>query len=206
MLSPQQQRGRLRALVVRELRRFDVKSTFRSMLRDNNQYANGGLNRSISATRFNKMVTVSSSIDPETGILDNVVVTLEIPWGRYGVKLDTEYGSSSNATGQMTPSIQALVRWIKAKNIPVKSYVSASLKSGEKKTYGPYTGITGMNIMAYNIQQNIINENELRTRNDYASDIRFQFQDILEVAISDWVAEMAEDQYTDVLVELEELY
>ena len=206
MLSPQQQRGRLRALVVRELKRFDVKSTFRSMLRSNNQYANGGLNRSISATRFNKMVTVSSSIDPQTGVLDDVVVTLEIPWGRYGIKLDSEYGSSSYASDQMIPSIEGLVRWIKAKNIPVKSYVTASLKDGSKKTYGPYTGRTGMNIMAYNIQQNIIEENELRTRYDYADEIRLQLQDILEVAISDWVAEMAEDQYVDVLVELEELY
>jgi hypothetical protein len=63
-----------------------------------------------------------------------------------------------------------------------------------------------MKIMAYHIQQNIIEENELRTRYDYADDIRLQFQDILEVAISDWVAEMAEDQYVDVLVEIEEIY
>jgi len=206
MLSPQQQRGRLRALVVRELRRFDVKSTFKSMLKGNNQYANGGLTRSISATRYGKMVTVRSSIDAQTKILDNVVVEIEIPWGRYGVKLDSEYGSSQYADSQMIPSLEGLVRWIKAKNIRVNSYVTSSLKSGEKKTYGPYTGITGMKIMAYHIQQNIIEENELRTRYDYADDIRLQFQDILEVAISDWVAEMAEDQYVDVLVEIEEIY
>tara|TARA_R110001632_G_scaffold16065_2_gene52417 strand:+ start:3546 stop:4076 length:531 start_codon:yes stop_codon:yes gene_type:complete len=176
------------------------------MLKSNRQYANGGLNKSISAVRFDKMVTVSSSINSETKILDNVSISIEIPWGNYGVKLDSEYGSSENAESQMIPSIDALLRWIKAKNIPVKSYVTSSLKSGEKKTYGPYTGRTGSKIMAWNIQQNIINENELRTRYDYAERIRLDFQDILDVAINNWVAEMAEAQYVDVLVELDELY
>jgi hypothetical protein len=152
------------------------------------------------------MVTVRSSIDAQTKTLDNVVVEIKIPWGKYGAKLDSEYGSSEYAEYEMIPSLEGLVRWIKAKNIRVNSYVNSSLKSGEKKTYGPYTGITGMKIMAYHIQQNIIEENELRTRYDYADDIRLQFQDILEVAISDWVAEMAEDQYVDVLVEIEEIY
>ena len=176
------------------------------MLKGNNQYANGGLTRSISATRYGKMVTVRSSIDAQTKILDNVVVEIQIPWGRYGAKLDSEYGSSEYAEYEMIPSLEGLVRWIKAKNIRVNSYVTSSLKSGQAKKYGPYTGITGMKIMAYHIQQNIIEENELRTRYDYADDIRLQFQDILEVAISDWVAEMAEDQYVDVLVEIEEIY
>ena len=205
MLSPSQQRGRLRALVVRELKSFDIKYTLKSLLKSNNQYASGFLTRSISATRYGKMVTVRSSIDSQTGILDNVTVSIQIPWGRYGIKLDEEFGSSEYAVGQMTPDLNVIYQWVVSKGIDAKSYVKSTLKNGTSKTYS-YTGVTGRKIMAYHIQQNIIKENELRTRNDYAGEIRFEFESILNNAINDWVSEMAEEQMVDVYVELNEIY
>lgn len=205
MLSPQQQRGRLRALIVKELKRFDTKTTFRQLLKSNKQYATGFLNRSISSSRFSNMVRVQSSINGDTKIIDNVNVTVQIPWGRYGVKLDEDYGSADNATGQMTPSRDALLQWIRAKNIPVKSYVKATLKDGSEKTY-TYTGISGAKIMAYHIQQNIISENQLRTRYSYAEEILFEFQQAIEEAINEWVSEMVGEQITDVYVYLNEIY
>jgi len=205
MLSPQQQRGRLRALVVRELKRFDTKRLFKQLLKQNNQYASGFLNRSISSSRFKNMVTVSSSINSETGIIDNVTVSVQIPWGRYGIKLDEEYGSAEYAEGQMTPARSSIIEWIQSKGIEARSYVKRTLKDGGEKTY-EYTGLAGAKIMAYHIQQNIINENELRTRYDYSNEISFEIEQALSIAINDWVDEMVGEQLVDVYVELNELY
>ena len=205
MLSPQQQRGRLRALVVRELKRFDTKRLFKELLKQNNQYASGFLNRSISSSRFKNMVTVSSSINSETGIIDNVTVSVQIPWGRYGIKLDEEYGGAEYAEEQMIPALSSIIDWIQKKGIEARSYVTRTLKDGSDKTY-EYTGFAGAKIMAYHIQQNIINENELRTRYDYSNEISFEIEQALSIAINDWVDEMVGEQLVDVYVELNELY
>ena len=205
MLSPQQQRGRLRALVVRELKRFDTKRLFKQLLKQNNQYASGFLNRSISSSRFKNMVTVSSSINSETGIIDNVTVSVQIPWGRYGIKLDEEYGGAEYAEEQMIPALSSIIDWIQKKGIEARSYVTRTLKDGSDKTY-EYTGFAGAKIMAYHIQQNIINENELRTRYDYSNEISFEIEQALSIAINDWVDEMVGEQLVDVYVELNELY
>lgn len=205
MLSPQQQRGRLRAIVVRTLRNFNSKERFKSAIKSNGQSVTGNLLRSIGRSSINNRVSVRSSIDSATGILDNVTVTVEIPWGTYGAKLDTEFGSSFNAERQMIPPLSSISSWIQRKGIQGTSYVSKTLKSGESKTYS-YSGVTGRKIMAYRIQQNIIEENELRTRYDYADNIREDLQDAIDEAVNEWAAEMAEEQYIDVLVELEELY
>jgi len=205
MLSPQQQRGRLRALVVRELKRFDTKRLFKQLLKQNNQYASGFLNRSISSSRFKNMVTVSSSINSETGIIDNVTVSVQIPWGRYGIKLDEEYGSAEYAEEQMIPALSSIIDWIQKKGIEARSYVTRTLKDGSDKTY-EYTGFAGAKIMAYHIQQNIINENELRTRYDYSNEISFEIEQVLSIAINDWIEEMVGEQLVDVYVELNELY
>jgi hypothetical protein len=205
MLSPQQQRGRLRAIVVRTLRNFNSKERFKSAIKSNGQSVSGNLLRSIGRSSINNRVSVSSSIDSTTGILDNVTVTVEIPWGTYGAKLDTEFGSSFNASEPMIPPLSSISSWIQRKGIQGTSYVSKTLKSGESKTYS-YSGVTGRKIMAYRIQQNIIEENELRTRYDYADNIREDLQDAIDEAVNEWAAEMAEEQYIDVLVELEELY
>lgn len=205
MLSPQQQRGRLRALIVRELKRFNTKQLFKQLLKENNQYASGFLNRSISSSRFKNYVTVRSSINPDTGIIDDVTVSVQIPWGKYGIKLDEEYGGAEYAESQMTPALSSIVSWIQKKGIETRSYVKRTLKSGGEKTYY-YTGLAGAKIMAYHIQQNIINENELRTRNNYADEITFAIQDALSEAINDWVTEMVGEQLVEVYVELNELY
>ena len=204
MLSPQQQRGRLRSLIVRELKRYNTKKAFQQALKDNGQYATGFLNRSIAATRVNNQLTVRSTINTTTGIIDNVNISVQIPWGRYGIKLDEEYGGAEYAEGQMTPALSSLMQWIKAKNINAVGYVKATLKSGGEKTYR-YTGITGAKIMAYHIQQNIIEENELRTRYDYVGAVQFEIEQALSDAINDWISEMVGEQLADVYVEIDNI-
>lgn len=205
MLTPSQQRGRLRALVVRTLKDFDSKQRFKDAIKSNGQSVTGKLLRSISRVRFANNVTVRSTIDDKTGLLDDVFITVNMPWGKYGGKLDEIAGSSSNAERQMVPPLSAIEAWISRKGVQGVSYVNVELKSGRFKKYS-YTGATGRKIMAWRIQQNIIEENELRTRYDYSTDLKYDLQFALDDAIEEWYEEMAEEFIKGTIVQLDNIF
>jgi hypothetical protein len=202
MLSAAQQRGRLRSLVVRSVKRYNIAREFKSMLSGNNQRASGSLAGQIGYYGRDVNVSVSSNVDSGTGYIDDVEVTVEIPWGDYGKKLDQEAGDSANAEGQMIPSIDALVQWIERKGIQTSMTVTSSLKSGGSKEYTYTDTMSSKKRMAWFVQQNIIDENELRTRYDYSDLIRDDLQVILDEAVEEWFSEIGEDFMGDVFVEI----
>jgi len=203
MLSPAQQRGRLRSIVVRRLKEYDIGYQLRSKLSAYGQKASGRLGRKISYEARNLNVSVSSDLDTNTGYIDNIFVNINLPWeNNYGRKLDTEAGASENAESQMIPSIDALVQWIKDKNITTTMTVSSSLKSGGIKEYTYTNTMSSRKRMAWFVQQNIIEENELRTRNDYAEELRFELEDLLNESIEEWFDEISVDFMGEVYVEI----
>jgi hypothetical protein len=56
--------------------------------------------------------------------------------------------------------------------------------------------------MAWFVQQNIIEENELRTRNDYAEELRIELEDLLNEATEEWFDEISVDFMGEVYVEI----
>ena len=203
MLSAPQQRGRLRSIIVRRLKEYNIGYQLRSNLSAYGQTATGSLGRRISYEARNLNVSVSSDIDGSTGYIDNVVVTIDLPWeNNYARKLDTEAGASENAENQMMPSIDALVQWINAKNIKTTMTVTSSLKSGGRKEYTYTDTLSSKRRMAWFVQQNIIEENELRTRNDYAEELRIELEDLLNEATEEWFDEISVDFMGEVYVEI----
>ena len=132
MLSVAQQRGRLRSLILKRLKSYNIKAVLKEALRANNQDASGFLQRSISSSRYENSLRVSSSIDDSTGIITDVSVSINMPWGRYGNELDTVAGEGAITN---PPDSEEIMQWIKTKNIPTSLTVNSTLKDGSSKKY-----------------------------------------------------------------------
>ena len=202
MLSPQQQRGRLRSRVVSAVKSYNIARELRSMLRGNDQNVTGSLAGQISYQGREIDVSVSSTIDSSSGYIDNIEVDVEIPWGRYGKKLDQVGGDNSNAEGQMYPNIEDLEQWIRAKGIQTSIEVTSTLKSGNTKTYKYENTSSSIKNMAWHVRNKIVENNELATRYDYSDEIRDDLQVVIDNAVSDWFGELTEDFMGDVFVEI----
>ncbi len=201
MLSPQQQRGRLRSLIVRELKAFDLKRSFKQALKDNNQNVSGFLQRSISSTRFDSGLTLRTTMSD--GIVDSVEVSIDMPWGKYGNELDTNAGSGAVDS---PPDREFIESWIRRKGINTKLTVNKTLKSGSNKTYIYSNTSSSIKAMAYHVSKNIAQEGEVRTRYDYVDDIKFQFEGIVQQAIEYFYEEQSLEFIGDVFVEIDNIF
>tara|TARA_R110000796_G_scaffold30541_3_gene81523 strand:+ start:520 stop:1131 length:612 start_codon:yes stop_codon:yes gene_type:complete len=202
MLSVAQQRGRLRSLILKRLKSYNIKAVLKEALRANNQDASGFLQRSISSSRYENSLRVSSSIDDSTGIITDVSVSINMPWGRYGNELDTVAGEGAITN---PPDSEEIMQWIKTKNIPTSLTVNSTLKDGSSKKYTYTNTRSSQSAMAYFVAKNISSEEEVRTRYDYISDVAFGFQDVVETAIAEWFDEIGLEFLGDVEVEIANL-
>lgn len=202
MLSAAQQRGRLRQLIIRELKSADLKAMFRGMLRDNNQNVSGFLQRSITSSKFETSLRVSSSIDQSTGVLDRVRISVNLPYGKYGRQLDSIGSIVEPAT---TPSVATIVQWITQKGISANQTVKRTLKDGSQKTYTYNNTLSAKKHMAYHIVKNIAERGRVKTVYDYTSSLESELEFIINTAVADWFDEIGLSFLGDVEVEIANL-
>ena len=202
MLSAAQQRGRLRQLILRELRSANLKGIFRQLLRDNNQDVSGFLQRSITSSRFESSLRVRSSVG-DSGFLQSVRLSIDAPWGRYGRQLDDE--GSFNDPVLDPPSTETILQWINQKGLSVQYTVGKTLKSGAEKSYTYNNTLSAKKAVAYLIAKNIATQQRVETTYDYASELAFEFELIAQSAIEFWFDEMGLEFLGDVDVEIANL-
>lgn len=203
MLSAAQQRGRLRQVVLRELRSANLKGIFRQMLRDNNQDVSGFLQRSVSSSRFESSLRVSSDLGIEDGLITNVRLEIEAPWGRYGRQLDIEGSYNDPVTDP--PTTETIMQWITQKGLSVTYRTTKELKNGSNKTYTYTNTLSAKKAVAYLIAKKIASEGKVSTTYNYADDLAFEFELIAQAAIEDWFEEMALEFTGSVEVEISNL-
>lgn len=202
MLSAAQQRGRLRQLILREIRSANLKGIFRQLLRDNNQDVSGFLQRSITSSRFESSLRVRSSVG-DSGFLQSVRLSIDAPWGRYGRQLDTE--GSFNDPVLDPPSTATILQWINQKGLSVEYTVDKTLKSGAEKSYTYNNTLSAKKAVAYLIAKKIASEQRVETTYDYAGELAFEFELIAQSAIEFWFDEMGLEFLGDVDVEIANL-
>ena len=202
MLSAAQQRGRLRQLILREIRSANLKGIFRQLLRDNNQDVSGFLQRSITSSRFESSLRVQSSVG-DSGFLQSVRLSINAPWGRYGRQLDTE--GSFNDPVLDPPSTATILQWINQKGLSVEYTVDKTLKSGAEKSYTYNNTLSAKKAVAYLIAKKIASEQRVETTYDYAGELAFEFELIAQSAIEFWFDEMGLEFLGDVDVEIANL-
>jgi hypothetical protein len=178
-----------------------VKARFKAALRENNQNVTGFLQRSISSTKFESSLRMRSFAEGD--ILSEVIVSIDIPWGRYGRELDYTAGAGAIDT---PPDREFIEDWIQKKRIPTRLEVKATLKGGRAKTYTYVNTRSSRSAMAYHIVKNIASEQEVRTRYDYVADIEFDFQVLVEDAVNEFYEEQALDFLGDVFVEIDNIF
>ena len=140
---------------------------------------------------------VQSSIG-SAGIIEDVRITIDAPWGRYGRQLDSTGSVFDPVTNP--PGIETIVQWIKNKGLSANQVVRRKLKSGEEKTYVYNNTESARKHFAYHIVKNIASNERVSTTYDYASDIEVEFQFIINDAISAWYDEMSIEWFGDVEV------
>lgn len=201
MISAAQQRGRLRSLILRSLKQMDVKGVLKNRIKTNDQSVTGNLLRSIGRDS-RPIVSIRSSTDESSGLIQNVRIFVELPWGKYGQKIDGNFGRDSSAEGQMIPPLDRLKNWISRKGVGIGVTIDVEVK--DKKTnkvysysYSAESG-TGRNMLAWRIQQEIIRTNTLRTRNDYSEFMQKRISDVLSAAVAAWLEEIGVSILDDV--------
>lgn len=201
MISAQAQRGQLRSEIVRALKAYNIKASFREKLRENNQNVSGFLQRSITSTKYLKSVSVSSKIDSTTGIITDVVVSVQIPWGSYGIELDEQGGADNSSTADA----EFIKQWIQKKGISTSLTVSSKLKSGNTVSYTYNNTDSSRSAMAYWVAKNINSEGEVRTRYNYSEEIELELNDVFSIAVSNWFGNIGLELLGDVEVEISNL-
>lgn len=197
MLSPPQVRGRLRSQMNQALRSYNVNKQFRDLLRGNRQRVSGSLEGSIIQTSSRFSVSVRFDED----VIDSVFVSVEIPWGNYGIELDEELGAG-NASGAQFEFIK---QWIVKKGIPTRLSVNAQLKSGSK-TYTYVNTDSSRSAMAYWVTKNINSEGEVRTRYDYLNELRDEIEEVLYDTLQDFLEEYSLSFLDDFSVEIDNIF
>jgi len=198
MLSESQVRGRLRARLVIALRKYNVNKVFRDLLRGNKQRVSGSLEGSILKDKSNFSVSTSFAED----IVDSISVSVEIPWGNYGIELDEEGGSNNSSTAEF----EFIKQWIKRKGISTSLTVNSRLKSGNTVSYTYNNTDSSRSAMAYWVAKNINSEGEVRTRYDYSNQIREELENLLYSEIQDFLEEYAISFYDDLSVEIDNIF
>lgn len=201
MISAQAQRGQLRSEIVRALKAYNIKASFREKLRENNQNVSGFLQRSITSTKYLKSVSVSSKIDSTTGIITDVVVSVQIPWGSYGIELDEQGGADNSSTADA----EFIKQWIRKKGISTSLTVSSKLKSGNTVSYTYNNTDSSRSAMAYWVAKNINSEGEVRTRYNYSEEIELELNDVFSIAVNNWFGNIGLELLGDVEVEISNL-
>lgn len=205
MLSPAQQRGRLRSLIVAELKKSDLRTFFRRRLKEYGQDVSGRLQRSVARKNYLAKVSVSSKLDKNTGFINDIKVSIpELPWGRYGKKLDSTFGKRQYSSKPMYPAWRVIREWMDDKGLytsgSLKVEVIKKLKSGSSKKYTymyPLSGNTARNMLAYSITRKIIKNQQLTTRYPYADDMYFFLNRRINTAVSIWFEEQGAEYVAD---------
>lgn len=197
MLSRPQVRGRLRASMERALRSYNVNKQFRDLLRGNGQRVSGSLEGSIIQTRSGFRI----SVDFDEDIIDSVFVSVEIPWGNYGIELDEDFGANNASSAEF----EFIKQWIVRKGINTSLTVSAQLKSGPK-TYTYNNTDSSRSAMAYWVTKNINSEGEVRTRYDYYNQLRDEIEEVLYDTLQDFLEEYALSFVDDFTLEIDNIF
>jgi len=202
MLSAAQQRGRLRQLILQDLKTADLKAVFKGLLKDNDQNVTGFLQRSVSSSKYTSSLRVSSRFDKSSGFITDVLVRIDAPWGRYGKELDSAGGRGAV---QDAPNTETILQWINAKGVTATITVNKTLKDGSKKEYIYSDTRSARKAMAYNIAKRINETKTIKTRNPYSDDIARAFAATVNISISKWFDEMGADFVGDVYGEIANL-
>ena len=169
------------------------------MLRDNDQRVSGSLEGSI----LRSYMDFSISVSFEGDVLDYVTVSVDIPWGNYGVELDEEGGAGA-VTDTVYPEF--IAQWIRRKGISTSLTVRRQLKGGFSREYTYNNTQSSINAMAYFITRNIEDEGEVRTRYDYSGQLRAEIEDVLYTEIEEFIEEYTMEFYGDLQVEIDNLF
>ena len=197
MLTRPQVRGKLRADMNRALKSYNVNKQFRDLLRGNKQRVSGSLEGSIIQTPSN----FSISVDFDEDIIDSVFVSVEIPWGNYGIELDEELGAGNASSAEF----EFIKQWIVRKGMSTKLTVSAQLKSG-KKSYTYTNTDSSRSAMAYWVTKNINSEGEVRTRYDYYNELRDEIENVLYDTLQDFLQEYTLSFLDDFTLEIDNIF
>lgn len=197
MLSEPQVRGRLRSTMNQALKAYNVNKQFRDLLRGNRQRVSGSLEGSIIQTRSG----FSISVDFDGDVISSVYVSVEIPWGNYGIELDEELGSGNASEAEF----EFIKQWIYRKGIPTSLSVNAQLKSGSK-TYTYNNTESSRSAMAYWVTKNINSEGEVRTRYDYYNELRDEIESVLYEALQEFLEEYSLSFVDDFIVEIDNIF
>lgn len=205
MLSPAQQRGRLRSLIVAELKKSDLRTFFRRRLKGYGQNVSGRLQRSVARKNYLAKVSVRSKLDKKTGFINSIRVDIpELPWGRYGRKLDSRFGRKQYSVTPMYPAWRIIRQWMDAKGLytsgSLKVEVRKKLKSGSSKKYTymyPLSESTARNMLAYSITRKIINRQQFVTRFPYADEMYSFLNRRINTAVNIWFEEQGAEYVAD---------
>lgn len=204
MITRQKQIQNLRKYIVEEIENVGLKRTFINNLRRNNQSVTGNLVNSILAINYQRsgrFLRITSSFDKQNNILQDISVNVEIPWGEYGIKLDTVQGRASRARGgRMSPPKEKILSWMDAKGLFKGTFYRQTrrLKSGATRTYiYPAKRDSYRKSIAFRIAKKINEENELKTRNAYSTDLGIKLEFAVLTAFKRFNEEFALDYLND---------
>lgn len=188
-MSPQQQAGILRSLVVKKLKQARVRETMADTLKRTRTISTGRLLSTVLSKDVTKLVKLNYSIDKESGLIYNVIVRYNRGlngWDggdtdpEYALAVDSVYGAGPIP---MRPPRSKITQWIyrKLKNGtwdgPPYYRVTRKTKYGSKTYTYPLTDGRYRKKLAYLIQRSIINRQELAVRSPYitAGDLQVEF-------------------------------
>jgi len=183
LISRQKQIQNLRTYIAKEIEEIRLKSTLINRLKYNKQDVTGSLVNSILAINYNKSgkyLNIKSSFNKQAGLLEDIRVSVELPWGEYGRKLDTVEGRASNAKGKrMSPDKNKIFQWMDAKGLFKSGFYrqKKTLKNGATRTYVYSSKRDSYRKgIAFRIARKIQRENEIKTRFAYSTELNIKIE------------------------------
>jgi hypothetical protein len=205
LISRQQQIQNLRKYIVQEIQEIGLKRTFINSLRRNNQVVSGKLVDSILAINYQKSgryLKISSGFNKQTNMLTDIRVDIQLPWGKYGNKLDVVRGRKENARGErMSPSTESILKWMDSKGNGLFRdglyRQRKQLKSGSKMYVYPAKRDSYRKSIAFRIARKINRKNELETRRGYSNELNIKVELAVIRAFERYLAEYSLDFLND---------
>lgn len=197
-MSPQQQAGILRSLVVKKLKQARVLETMVDTLRRTNTIASGTLASRILSKEEASLIKINYKINKELGVIYDIVIRYNRglkSWGGdetdpvYALTVDTTYGQGPI---DLRPPRHKITQWIYKKlgngtwEGPREYIVTRHLKSGSKTYRYPLQDGRYRKKLAYVIQQSIIKRKELLYRSPYITAGEFQVTDAIFRALDEF--------------------
>jgi len=206
LISRTKQIQNLRKYIVQEIQSVGLKRTLITALKKNNQDVTGSLVNdilSVNYQRSGRYLRIKSGFNTQSNLLQDIKIEVALPWGEYGAKLDTVEGRKSKAQKTMKPSTNDIFQWILRKGLFTRGFYRQKkrLKSGIKTYVYPLKRDSYRKGVAYRIAKNIREENELKTRNPYSTNLYISLELAIMNAFKRFEEEFTLDYINDFALE-----